>query len=168
MMLKQLVFANAMLLTTTAANATEITVTPSIRHDTSCVTVVDSPPAPPEDTVTIPVHKTGTFYTFIRINNVPIWMLVDTGATAVGLTAADAEKIGIDLNNLRFTTTAVTSNGNAPRAPLLLREVEIGGILLRDIDARCCLGRSSLLGMSALRFLDVRITNGMMYLSRVK
>ncbi len=83
-------------------------------------------------------------------------MLVDTGATLCALSQEDAERIGVRVAPGDFTKTVTTANGALRVAPVRLREVRLGGIRLRDVEAvvvpRGQLG-TSLLGMSFLRGL---------------
>jgi clan AA aspartic protease (TIGR02281 family) len=96
----------------------------------------------------------------------PTYMLVNTGAAYVTLTREHAAAVGFDPQTLRFTGTSNTATGTWPSAPLWLKEVDIGGIKLHDIQGSCCTaGTRSLLGMSALMQLDIRIVNGAMYLA---
>jgi len=53
-------------------------------------------------------------------------MLVDTGASLVTLTPADARAAGINPAGLVFSTHANTANGAVRMAPVTLREVRIG------------------------------------------
>lgn len=83
-------------------------------------------------------------------------MMVDTGATLCALSQEDAERAGIRVSPGDFTQTIATANGTVRVAPVRLREVRVGGIVARDVDAvvvpRGQLG-TSLLGMSFLRRL---------------
>ena len=114
----------------------------------------------------IPIDTDGHFHPVIRINGVQLTMLADTGASSVALTAKDAQKIGFNLQTLQFTGKSDTANGTVPSASLLLPEVNIGGIILRNVRASCCvIGSESLLGMSVLGQLNIRTVNGLMYLA---
>lgn len=83
-------------------------------------------------------------------------MMVDTGATLCALSEEDAERIGVRVARSDFTKSVTTANGSLRVAPVRLREVRLGGILLRDVEAvvvpRGQLA-TSLLGMSFLRGL---------------
>ena len=114
----------------------------------------------------IQINTDGHFHPVVRINGVQLTMLADTGASSVSLTAKDAQKIGTNLQTLQFTGKSITANGTVPRASLLLQEVKIGGIILRNVQASCCVsGSESLLGMSVLGQLNIRIADGLMYLA---
>jgi clan AA aspartic protease (TIGR02281 family) len=114
----------------------------------------------------ISANMYGQFHPVVAINNVVLTMMADTGAADMVLTVEDTQKIGIDLQTLRFTEKIITANGSILVAPFWLREVNVSGIVLYDVRALCCINglKSSLLGMSVLGRLNVRIANGFMYL----
>jgi len=90
------------------------------------------------------------------VNGAVMTLLVDTGASTVVLKPADAERAGIDVKNLAFTAPVSTANGTAFAAPIRLRSIDVGGIVLEDIEALVTKPGSlneSLLGMSFLRRL---------------
>lgn len=98
----------------------------------------------------------GHFVARTIINGAAATMLVDTGASTVVLKPADAERAGIDVSNLAFTAPVSTANGTAFAAPVRLRTIDVGGILLEDVEALVTRPGSlneSLLGMSFLRRL---------------
>ncbi len=98
----------------------------------------------------------GHFVARGAINGATTTMLVDTGASTVVLKPADAERAGIDVSNLSFTAPVSTANGTTFAAPIRLRRIDIGGIVLEDIEALVTKPGSlneSLLGMSFLRRL---------------
>ncbi len=97
--------------------------------------------------------RNGHFHADARIEGVSTRLLVDTGASMVALSAADAERIGFDLDALSFNQAVSTANGRAFVARVVLRDVDLGGIRASNVVAtvhRDGLGQS-LLGMS---FLD--------------
>lgn len=88
-----------------------------------------------------------------RVNGAPATFLVDTGASAVTLTARDARAAGYDLGRLSFTIPVSTANGRAFVAPVRIESLDIGGIRLSDIRAyvsRDGALETSLLGLTAL------------------
>lgn len=98
----------------------------------------------------------GHFTARTRVNGTQLSMLVDTGASTVVLKPADAESAGIDTSALSFTIPVRTANGTGFAAPVRLRSVSIGPIIINDVEALVAKPGSlneSLLGMSFLRRL---------------
>jgi clan AA aspartic protease (TIGR02281 family) len=97
----------------------------------------------------------GHFLVEAVVNGAPVTFLVDTGASDVVLTTADAERLGFRPENLRFTQRFATANGEVRAAPVVLREVRIGQFSLFDMPASVNEAplRVSLLGMSFLKRL---------------
>jgi aspartyl protease family protein len=83
-------------------------------------------------------------------------MLVDTGASFVSLSQRDAELLGLRPTEKDFIYRMQTANGIVKAAPVRLREMQVGDISVRDVDAvvhRAGGPPISLLGMSFLRRL---------------
>lgn len=86
------------------------------------------------------------------INDTPVVMLLDTGATKVTLQKSDATRLGISPDPSQFTRTIRTANGTVLAADVTLRRVRIDPIILKNVTAVVFdqdIG-ISLLGMSAL------------------
>jgi aspartyl protease family protein len=101
-------------------------------------------------------HQSGHFLARGTVNGAPVSMLVDTGASTVVLKPADAERAGVDLSALTFSTPVNTANGMTFAAPVRLRSLGIGSIVLDDVEALVAKPgnlNESLLGMSFLRRL---------------
>lgn len=99
-----------------------------------------------------------------RVNGRSITMLVDTGATFVTLTQADARAAGIDVRRLDYDARMRTASGTARAARVKLERVQIGGVRLRDVDA-VVIERglsTSLLGQSFLNRLEQFQVRGQM------
>lgn len=81
--------------------------------------------------------------------------LLDTGATTVALTPNDARAIGFDLQSLSYSRWVGTANGPTQAAPVTLKEIRIGGITVRNVEAVVLSQnlRQSLLGISYLEKL---------------
>ena len=62
-------------------------------------------------------------------------MLVDTGASTVVLKPADAQRLGIDVDRLRYSVPVQTANGTTYAAHVRLRNLTLGPISLNDVDA---------------------------------
>ncbi|MFM7084248.1 MAG: TIGR02281 family clan AA aspartic protease [Hyphomicrobium sp.] len=109
-----------------------------------------------ENVVKLRKQLDGHFIARGRVNGSPIIMLVDTGASTVVLKPSDAERAGIDLQTLSYSTPVQTANGSTLAAPIRLRLISIGEINVEDIEALVAKPGSlnqSLLGMSFLKRL---------------
>lgn len=76
----------------------------------------------------------GHFVADGQVNGAAVRFLVDTGATAVALPAAEARRLGIDYRKGRPGITQ-TAAGPAPVYLVRLDSVRVGGIELREVDA---------------------------------
>ena len=109
----------------------------------------------------------GHFYIDAVVNNVKISFMIDTGASDVALTKEDAQKLGFDLTQLKYTRTYLTANGENKAAPIKLDSVIIGKEF-KDVSGHIGLGDLdvSLLGMSVLeRFKGFRIDKELLILN---
>jgi len=91
------------------------------------------------------------------INGQTMSLLVDTGASTVVLRPVDAERAGIDTRDLAFTVAVHTANGTTYAAPVRLRSVAVGPLVVHDVNALVARPGSvneNLLGMSFLRRLQ--------------
>lgn len=101
------------------------------------------------------LHKMehGHFQVDATINGGSVNLLVDTGASSVVLSYADAERLGLSPETLNFNLMVSTANGTAVAAPVRLDSVAIGPIERRNVRAMVTgQGRldQSLLGMTFL------------------
>jgi aspartyl protease family protein len=96
--------------------------------------------------------RDGHFWAEGRVNGAPVRFLVDTGASAVALTAADARRLGLEPSQLTYGHQVDTANGPARAAAVTLDAVSVGGATLTDVDALVIEHGldASLLGMSYL------------------
>ena len=94
----------------------------------------------------------GHFQIEAIVDGVAIRFLVDTGASDVVLSPADARRLGFDLSTLQFSRVYRTANGTVRGAPVRLRRVTVGSIELTDVWASVNRApmHTSLLGMSFL------------------
>ncbi len=108
-------------------------------------------------TVIVYANQYGHYYVNSITQGANIKYLIDTGATTVSLTRADAEKIGIDINKLNYTQKVSTANGILLSAPVKLDYIQINDIIVEDIRASVSQDNGlekSLLGMSFLNKLN--------------
>jgi aspartyl protease family protein len=123
--------------------------------------------APASDTLVYPANEQGHVIVEAVINGAPMRLLVDTGASLVSLTAADARAAGISRAELVFDHLANTANGTVRVARVTLREVRIGQLSVYDVPAAVLENLNiSLLGMSFLsRLQSYEMRNGKLTIS---
>lgn len=104
-------------------------------------------------------ESNGHYHTDGLINGKPVRFLVDTGATAVALSGAAAERIGIDYRRNGRPGIAQTAAGMVRTYNLTLFSVQVGDIALYNVEAGVIEGdfpTEVLLGMSFLGQLDMK------------
>lgn len=110
-----------------------------------------------EKVVLLSRDMSGHYTATVNVNNQPVPMLIDTGASVVTLTYEDAVLAGIIPENLSYTRRVLTANGEAVAAPIDLTLVQLGPITRLNVPAlvtrRGALDQS-LLGMSFLSTLS--------------
>jgi aspartyl protease family protein len=116
---------------------------------------------------TLAADSSGHFFTEGAVNGSPMRFVVDTGATAISLPAADAERLGIDYRKGRRVMMQ-TANGEAPAYMVQLVSVRVGGIELPNIEAIIVeRGLSiALLGMTFLNRVEMQRSGDRMTLTR--
>ena len=117
--------------------------------------------------IEVPRGPNGHFRLRATLDGVPIDFLVDTGATDIVLTREDANRVGIDTDNLPFIGRARTANGEVATAYTKIDTISIGPIAHTNVPVAVNDGDmpSSLLGMSFLsRFERVVIEDGQLRL----
>jgi aspartyl protease family protein len=122
-----------------------------------------------DGTVTVPRSPDGHFYLTLEVNGTPTRFVVDTGATDIVLTLADAQAAGIATDMLIFSGRANTANGPVEIAPTRIETLALGGIPDTNIRAVVNSGemRESLLGMAYLsRFSRLVIAEDELLLER--
>lgn len=94
----------------------------------------------------------GHFWAQAAVDGHAVRFLVDTGATAVSLSMADAQRLGIDTSKLNYDYNVITADGRTRAASVRLASVAIAGARVRDVDALVIEKglENSLLGMSYL------------------
>jgi aspartyl protease family protein len=117
----------------------------------------NTPPSntPPSNTIVYAANERGHVVLDAAVNGAPVRMLVDTGASLVTLTPADARAAGIDPATLAFSGHVQTANGAARMAPVTLREIRVGQLSIYDVPAGVLENLNvSLLGTSFLSRLQ--------------
>lgn len=98
-------------------------------------TVASTASAPAGRTVTIARGRNGHFVTEARLNGSYLDFMVDTGATVIALKERDAARLGIRPSPAEFSATVATANGAVKAARTQLASIDIGGVVVRDVDA---------------------------------
>ena len=76
----------------------------------------------------------GHVFLTAEVNGAPIRFIVDTGASWVSLTHADALRAGVG-GALNYSIPMATANGIAKAAPVTLREVRVGQFVVDEVAA---------------------------------
>ena len=85
--------------------------------------------------LSIPRDARGHFLAEGRIDGQRIGFMVDTGASVVALNETSAARFGLRPARGDFNATVSTANGTIKGARARLARVEIGGLVVRDVDA---------------------------------
>jgi aspartyl protease family protein len=98
----------------------------------------------------------GHFWVDAEVEGTTVRFVIDTGATGVVLSGDDAERVGLRIDRRDYTELSHTAGGMVRSAPVVLREVGIGPLSVRNVQASVNprLEGISLLGMSFLSRLD--------------
>ena len=109
----------------------------------------------------------GHFMTAGGINGKAVRFMVDTGATSVAMSIAEAEHIGLDYRNGQRGYVS-TANGNVPAYKVRLAEVRVGDVVVYDIEATVVPAQMEfiLLGNSFLTRFQMKRENETMTLSK--
>jgi len=106
---------------------------------------------------TLTADQRGHFVVEGQVNGGTVRFLVDTGATTVALSSADATRLGIDYRKGERGLVG-TANGTAAAYRVKLDTVQVGGIVASNVDAAVLEGNlpMALLGMSFLNRMDMK------------
>jgi aspartyl protease family protein len=85
--------------------------------------------------ISIPPDGRGHFLTDGRIEGQHIDFMVDTGASVVALNEKTAARFGLHPSRGEYNATVTTANGTIKAARTRLAMVDIGGLVVRDVDA---------------------------------
>ena len=94
----------------------------------------------------------GHYWAQARIDGRAVQVLVDTGASVVALTRADARRLGVDPAPEAFTGKVQTASGVVRAAPVELKTISVAGVRVDKVEALVVEEglTYSLLGMSYL------------------
>lgn len=108
--------------------------------------------------VTLAPDSRGHFIADAQVNGGHLRLMVDTGATMVRISTADAQRLGIDYTKGERGYSIVADGRRVPSYRLKLDSVSIGGLTLYNVDASVGEGSMGfgLLGMSFLSRTEMR------------
>jgi aspartyl protease family protein len=147
--------------TTAAARATPM-------QQTAFETIQDNTQA--GRSVSIARDGRGHFQTEGRIDGQRVGFMVDTGASVIALNESSAARIGVRPSQNDYNATVTTANGKVRAARTRLAMVDVGGLVVRDVDAMVLPDEAlseNLLGLSFLSKLKrFEFANGRMVLEQ--
>ncbi|WP_319798089.1 TIGR02281 family clan AA aspartic protease [Nitrobacter sp.] len=112
----------------------------------------------------------GHFQTEGRIDGQRVGFMVDTGASVIALNESSAARIGVRPSQNDYDATVTTANGKVKAARTRLPMVNVGGLIVRDVDAMVLPDEAlseNLLGLSFLSKLRrFEFANGRMVLEQ--
>jgi aspartyl protease family protein len=77
----------------------------------------------------------GHFYTMANVNGGDVRFLVDTGASAIALTGADADALGISWDENELEKIGRGVSGDVYGKAVMLKSVQVGDIIVHDVQA---------------------------------
>ena len=115
--------------------ADRMTASPALAGSVSGKVSVETPIQTGSRSLSIPRDARGHFQTEGRIDGQRIGFMVDTGASVVALNEKSAARFGFRPSRGDYNATVSTANGTIKAARTRLAMVELGGIVVRDVDA---------------------------------
>ena len=120
--------------------------------------------------ISLPSDSRGHFQTEGRIECQRLDFMVDTGASMIALNETSAARFGLRPSPGDYNATVTTANGTIKAARTRLAMVDVGGIVVRDVDAMVLPDEAlseNLLGLSFLSKLKrYEYANGRMVLEQ--
>jgi aspartyl protease family protein len=130
----------------------------------------DAPSNAGSRSVSIPRDSRGHFQADARIDGQRIAFMVDTGASVIAMNETSAARIGVRPSRGDYTAKVSTANGTVKAARMQLPVVELGELIVRDVDAMVLPDEAlseNLLGLSFLSKLKrFEYANGKMVLEQ--
>jgi aspartyl protease family protein len=122
---------------------------------------------PTSSRVVLTAGNGGHFFALGQINGKSAQMVVDTGATAVSLSTAEAQRMGINYTSGQPVQMS-TANGVIPGWTIKLGAVKVGDVVVHGVDAIVSAGSMPyvLLGNSFLTHFQMTRTNDQMVLEK--
>jgi aspartyl protease family protein len=118
-----------------AQMADKMTATPALAKTSSKAAFVPAAAPAGGRTLSIPRDGRGHFQAEGRIDGQRINFMVDTGASVIALNETSAARFGLRPSRGDYNAAVSTANGTIKAARTRLAMVEIGGIIVRDVEA---------------------------------
>jgi aspartyl protease family protein len=96
----------------------------------------------------------GHYRASAEVNGRTMTLMIDTGATMVVLPYEQVSTIGIDPTALDFSMPVMTANGRSTVAPITIREIRVGDIVVTDVPAAVAHPGRLQMGLLGMSFLD--------------
>jgi aspartyl protease family protein len=129
-----------------------------------------APMAAAAPVTTVPTDLRGHFQVDGRIDGKPVAFMVDTGSSVVALNATSAAALGLLPTAADYNAPVGTANGAVKAARARLGVVDVGGVIVRDVDAIVLPDealKENLLGLSFLSKLKrLEFANGKLVLEQ--
>src|SRR4029077_14053038 len=97
--------------------------------------VLETPVPSSSRSLNIPHDARGHFATEVRINGQRIGFMVDAGASVVALNESSAARFGLRPTPGQYIASVTTANGTIKAARTRLAMIDVGGLVVRDVDA---------------------------------
>ena len=120
------------------------------------------------NSVVVARGQDGHYHLTLTINGTPVDFIVDTGASTIVLSPADAARLGFDPAELAFVGEASTANGIVKTASVRLDDVQLGPFLDQGVraDVNGAQMDESLLGMSYLGRYSLELSQDRLILKK--
>lgn len=118
-------------------------------------------------TVKLRMGSDGHFWADVSVNDTPVHMLIDSGATVTSLSMETAKAAGLDLDQNPFPVQVITANGAVMARTSSVNRLTIGPIVAKDLRVHVAreFGGTDVLGMNFLsRLKSWRVENGWLIL----
>ena len=124
-----------------------------------------------EPMVVLAPDRLGHYASEIVVNGRTVRALIDTGASGISFNRSEAERLGIQYQSGRQVSMS-TANGTANAYVVTLDSVQMGPILLKDVEAVVSVSTNSpevsLVGMTFLRRLEMETAGGQLRLKQTR
>ncbi|THD59975.1 MAG: TIGR02281 family clan AA aspartic protease [Bradyrhizobium sp.] len=165
-----MIFAAAMAVLGTFMAQMAEKMTPALANTVSRKAPVQETASAGIRSISIPRDGRGHFQTEGRIDGQRIGFMVDTGASMIALNETSAARFGLRPSRGDYNATVTTANGTIKAAHTRLAMVDVGGLVVRDVDAMVLPDEAlseNLLGLSFLSKLKrFEYANGKMVLEQ--